>query len=258
MGPKEQSCQNGCSSLSSSMHLTGIINITGKQISGWMGLLEQKHRTELADAVQRVQAPRFPAWHGAKALLPGSCQVSGIPSSPGTTPRAALDWHGSAAPRDALREARSQHHPCVRFQQIWQTALEGRAVYPQRISDKRGKHDFQAASEFSTVLSSIKSLLICKSHPTYFHLEVTSTGINEPTKSLHFLALAVFTETGRPPGWDSPLPTQQQRCQTGPAPAPCHPGCPGPYTQPPQQGDDKACFLPITDADQKALLIRKL
>lgn len=96
---------------------------------------------------------------------------------------------------------------------------------------RQGKkiHDFQAASEFSTILSNIKSLLICKSHPTYFYLEVTSTGINKPTESLHFLTLMVFTKTGRPPGMGQPLPTQQQHCQPGPAPAPCNPVCTGQY-----------------------------
>lgn len=97
------------------------------------------------------------------------------------------------APRDALGEAHSQDHGCVRFLQIWHTALEGRAVYPPPTWEKEKNHDSQAASEFSTILSGIKNLLICNSHP-YFHLEVTNTGTNEPAESLHFLALTIFTD----------------------------------------------------------------
>lgn len=104
-------------------------------------------------------------------------------------PRAAWTSTGQCAPRDALC---SLAHWRVQLYQIWQMALEGRAVYPQHIWDKGKTQNFQAAPEFSTVLSNTKSLLIHKRHQIYFHSE-WQVGINAPTESLEFPALSLLS-----------------------------------------------------------------
>lgn len=131
-------------------------------------------------------------------------------------PRAALDQHRSVCSKGCSgRGAFPGSRTCSVLTDL-ANGTRGQSCLPSAYP-RQGKKipDFQAASEFSTILSNIKSLLICKSHPTYFHLEVTSTGINEPTESLHFLTLMVFTKTGRPPGVGQPLPTLPARASPG-------------------------------------------